>query len=142
MEVLYTVAPFLVVAVLFYYTAVIQTDVDQISANPDVTVEVVAFKWNWQFNYRDGTGPGRARPIASTVGTSDHIPVLVLPTGRTIRFEEHRQDVDPLVLGAGAAVQAGRVPRRRAQRVRGDHPWTRRAATSAGAPSCAAPTTR
>ncbi|HLU44281.1 MAG TPA: cytochrome c oxidase subunit II [Natronosporangium sp.] len=92
MEVLYTIAPFLVVAVLFYYTAVIQHEVEQTSENPDVVVEVVAFKWNWQFNYQDGMGPD-AETIASTVGTSDQIPVLVLPTGRTIRFELTATDV-------------------------------------------------
>jgi cytochrome c oxidase subunit 2 len=57
-----------------------------------VTVEVVAFKWNWQFNYRDGTGVD-AHTVASTLGTTEVIPVLVLPTGRTIRFEETSKDV-------------------------------------------------
>src|SRR5436190_1151151 len=37
-EVLYTVMPFLVIAVLFYYTAVVQIDVNKVSKNPDVTV--------------------------------------------------------------------------------------------------------
>jgi cytochrome c oxidase subunit 2 len=93
-EVLYTILPFLVIAVLFYYTAVIQTNVNKLSANPDVTVEVVAFKWNWQFNYMSGpdTTPG-AQTVASTTGASDYIPVLVVPTGKTIRFEEHSKDV-------------------------------------------------
>jgi len=92
MEVLYTVTPVLIVAVLFYYTAVVQTDVDKLSKNPDQVVEVVAFKWNWQFNYRDGIGE-EANTVASTVGSSDVIPILVLPTGRTIRFEETSKDV-------------------------------------------------
>lgn len=94
-EVLYTVLPFLVIAVLFYYTAVIQTNVNKLSANPDVTVEVVAFKWNWQFNYKNGpdTQPGGAQTLATTTGASDYIPVLVVPTGKTIRFEEHSKDV-------------------------------------------------
>jgi len=92
MEVLYTVLPFLAVAVLFYYTAVIQTEVQKVSPDPDVTVEVVAFKWNWQFNYRDGVGP-EANTIASTVGTPDYIPVLVVPTGQRVRFELTAEDV-------------------------------------------------
>jgi cytochrome c oxidase subunit 2 len=92
MEVLYTVTPILIVAVLFYYTAIVQTDVDKLSKNPDQVVEVVAFKWNWQFNYRDGTGP-EAHTVASTLGSSDVIPLLVLPTGEKIRFEENSRDV-------------------------------------------------
>nr|WP_232075795.1 cytochrome c oxidase subunit II [Phytohabitans suffuscus] len=93
MEFLYTIAPILVVCVLFYYTAVVQTDVDKVRNDPNtVTVEVVAFKWNWQFNYRDGIGED-ANTVASTLGSSDVIPVLVLPTGRRIRFEETSKDV-------------------------------------------------
>jgi len=92
LEVLYTVTPVLIVAVLFYYTAIVQTDVDKLSARPDVTVEVVAFKWNWQFNYRDAPG-AEARTVASTLGSSDVIPLLVLPTGKKIRFEETSRDV-------------------------------------------------
>ncbi|MFI5895990.1 cytochrome c oxidase subunit II [Actinoplanes sp. NPDC051513] len=92
MEVLYTVTPILVVAVLFYYTAIVQTDVDKLSKNPDQVVEVVAFKWQWQFNYRDGMGQD-AGTVASTVGSADVIPLLVLPTGEKIRFEETSKDV-------------------------------------------------
>jgi cytochrome c oxidase subunit 2 len=92
MEVLYTVTPILIVAVLFYYTAIVQTDVDKLSKNPDQVVEVVAFKWQWQFNYRDGMGAD-ANTVASTVGSADVIPLLVLPTGEKIRFEETSKDV-------------------------------------------------
>jgi cytochrome c oxidase subunit 2 len=92
MEVLYTVTPILIVVVLFYYTAIVQTNVDKLSKNPDQVVEVVAFKWNWQFNYRDGIG-AQAHTVASTIGSSDVIPLLVLPTGETIRFEETSRDV-------------------------------------------------
>ncbi|NGM15388.1 cytochrome c oxidase subunit II [Verrucosispora sp. WMMA2044] len=92
MEFLYTIAPVLIVSVLFYYTAVVQTDVVKTTNNPDVTVEVVAFKWNWQFNYRDGQGVD-AETTASVLGTSEVIPILVLPTGRSIRFEETSRDV-------------------------------------------------
>ena len=92
MEVLYTVTPVLIVAVLFYYTAVVQTTVEKQSRDPDQVVEVVAFKWNWQFNYRDGVGAD-ARTVTSTLGTDDVIPLLVLPTGEKIRFEETSRDL-------------------------------------------------
>lgn len=91
-EVLYTVLPFLIIAVLFYYTVIVQDRVNAVSAKPDVTVEVVAFKWNWQFNYRSGPGV-EAQTVASTTGTSDIIPLLVLPVGQNIRFEQHAKDV-------------------------------------------------
>ncbi len=92
METLYTVTPVLIVAVLFYYTAIVQTDVDKLSKNPDQVVEVVAYKWQWQFNYLDGMGP-QAETVASTTGSADVIPLLVLPTGEKIRIEETSRDV-------------------------------------------------
>jgi len=90
-ELLYTVLPFLVIAVLFYYTAVAETAVNKESANPAVTVDVTAFKWNWQFGYHD-VKDASGQEI-STIGASDYIPVLVVPTHESIRFVEHSQDV-------------------------------------------------
>src|SRR5262249_8438308 len=93
MELLYSVAPFLVVSVLFYYTAVIQTDVNKLPelTSDVVVVDVTAFKWNWEFDYVGQPGPD-GKPV-STIGTSAYIPVLVLPVGKRIRFVEHSKDV-------------------------------------------------
>ncbi|MFB9318426.1 aa3-type cytochrome oxidase subunit II [Cryptosporangium minutisporangium] len=90
-EILYTAVPFLIIAVLFYYTAIVQTYVDKQKANPDVTVSVVAFKWNWQFLYPEELDENR-QPIG-TVGSTEEIPVLVVPTGERIRFVETSNDV-------------------------------------------------
>src|SRR5262245_9267577 len=90
-ELIYTVVPFLIISVLFYYTAVVQTDVNRLSANPDVVVNVEAFKWNWKFSY-EGVKSSDGQ-LVYTVGSSDYVPVLVLPTGKTIRFVEHSRDV-------------------------------------------------
>lgn len=92
-EILYSVVPFLIIAVLFFYTAVAETDVDKIQKNPDVTVEVVAFKWNWQFVYLDPSAKGADGQQATTIGDSDYIPVLVVPTNERIRFVETSKDV-------------------------------------------------
>ena len=50
-EILYTIVPVIFVGVLFYFTARDETSIDKLSPNPDVTVEVVGFQWDWQFNY-------------------------------------------------------------------------------------------
>ncbi|NJC69687.1 cytochrome c oxidase subunit II [Planosporangium thailandense] len=92
-EFLYTIAPFLIIAVLFYYTATTQSYVDKISKNPDVKVEVVAFKWNWQFRYLDNNAKGPDGQAVSTIGTSDYVPVLVVPTHKSVLFYEHSEDV-------------------------------------------------
>jgi cytochrome c oxidase subunit 2 len=91
MEMIYSVTPFLIISVLFYYTAIVQTDVTRLSDNPAVTVNVEAHKWNWEFSY-EGVSTEDGDPVA-TVGTDATIAVLVLPTGRSIRFVEHSRDV-------------------------------------------------
>ena len=50
-EIAYSIAPFVIIAGLFYFTAVTENYVDKLSPNPDTTVQVDAFKWNWQFEY-------------------------------------------------------------------------------------------
>jgi cytochrome c oxidase subunit 2 len=89
-ELIYSVAPFLVVSVLFYYTVVVQTDVNRLGT-PDVVVTVQPSKWNWTFQYPETKGADN-RPVA-TVGSSDYIPVLVVPTNKRIEFVEHSPDV-------------------------------------------------
>jgi len=88
-EIVSVVLPTIIVAAIFSYTVVVQNDVDKHITNPDVKIDVTAFQWNWKFDYPDNpTG----RPI-STLGTSETIPILVLPTDRTIQFTLDSQDV-------------------------------------------------
>lgn len=90
-EILYTVLPFLIIAVLFYYTATVQSYVTKETKNPDVRVLVVASKWNWTFVY-PGVHGVDDRPV-ETVGTTEEIPILVIPKGKKIRFTESSNDV-------------------------------------------------
>jgi cytochrome c oxidase subunit 2 len=91
-EVLYTVVPFVIIAVLFYYTTISQNYVNQLSDDgegngkgPDITIGVVGFQWNWQFNY--------VNEEVGVTGLPTQQAVLVLPTDRTIRFVETSPDV-------------------------------------------------
>jgi cytochrome c oxidase subunit 2 len=92
LEVVYTIIPFVIIAVLFFFTVSTQNRVMQRSDNPDVTVAVNAFKWNWQFVYPDTTSANGGVPV-STVGSSTEVPILVVPTNQTIRFELASADV-------------------------------------------------
>ncbi len=91
LEIAYTIAPFIIIALLFFYTVVVQNEVQERSDSPDETIAVNAFKWNWQFVYPDTEGED-GEPV-ETVGNSDQIPILVLPTDRTVRFELSSADV-------------------------------------------------
>ena len=91
LEIVYTIIPFLIIAGLFFFTVVVQNRVQERSADPDVTIAVNAFKWNWQFVYPETTGAD-GEPI-NTVGNSEEIPILVVPTDETVRFELASADV-------------------------------------------------
>ncbi|MGY1691749.1 aa3-type cytochrome oxidase subunit II [Geodermatophilus sp. SYSU D01105] len=91
LEIVYTIIPFLIIAGLFFFTVVTQNKVMERSEDPDVTVAVNAFKWNWQFVYPETTGQD-GEPV-NTVGNSEEIPILVLPTDQTVRFEVASADV-------------------------------------------------
>lgn len=87
-EVLYTMVPFVIVAGLFYFTARDEIDVNKTTPNPDVTISVVGFRWQWQFGYVEN-----GRVIGQVTGRPGETPVLVLPTDRSIRFVESSPDV-------------------------------------------------
>lgn len=138
LELTYTAIPFVIIAVLFYFTIIVQNKVEAKQPDPAVVVDVTAFQWNWKFGYRtvrfedgqiyngaetDGNPYDRQVPEGEhkeesgdhhevplqalendvrsylkfdkieTLGTSDEIPVLVLPTDRRIEFEIAATDV-------------------------------------------------
>jgi cytochrome c oxidase subunit 2 len=90
-EIVFTVVPTIIVAVLFAFTVQVQHDVNDEIATPDLKVNITAFQWNWQFTYPDTHTPTGA-PV-TTIGTSDTIPLLVLPTDRSIQFTQRSNDV-------------------------------------------------
>jgi cytochrome c oxidase subunit 2 len=91
LEIVYTIIPFIIIAVLFFFTVTVQNKVLDRSETPDTTIQVNAFKWNWQFVYPDAPGPD-GQPV-NTVGNSTEIPILVVPTGERIRFQVASADV-------------------------------------------------
>jgi cytochrome c oxidase subunit II len=102
LEIIYTVIPFVIVCVLFYFTVTAQDFVDAKVDNPDLRVGVVAFQWNWDFQYLqnkpDKNGVYHVRlaqdgePL-STVGSSTMIPLLVVPTNRVVEYRVRSRDV-------------------------------------------------
>jgi cytochrome c oxidase subunit II len=83
-EVLYTVVPFIIIAVLFYFTARDQTELLKLK-NPDETVNVVGRQWSWSFNY---TNAG-----VWDAGTPGNPPTLYLPHNERVRFTLTSPDV-------------------------------------------------
>jgi cytochrome c oxidase subunit II len=91
-EMLYTVVPFVIVAVLFYFTARDETYLEKMSKHPQVYVTVTAFQWSWQFDYPQYPG---FSIVGVPVNADDNNgkPVLVIPKGETVRFHLQSKDV-------------------------------------------------
>ncbi len=88
-EILCTTIPFVLVAVLFYFTAKDENYIDQLKPNPQVVVNVLAFQWSWQFNY-----PQYHVTNVGNMWGEGPLPVLEIPTGETIQFNLTSADVD------------------------------------------------
>lgn len=84
-EVVYTVTPILVVAVLFGLSVATEDRVTSLDDDPAVEVEVVGFQWSWQFRY-----PDENIVITGDVGEP---PELVLPVDQAAHLELVSADV-------------------------------------------------
>lgn len=84
-EMLYTIAPLIMIMTMFYFTARDQSEIQKVTDTQDLTVNVVGFKWNWGFNYLDQD--------VYSVGTPDDRSELVLPVNKKVKFELTSPDV-------------------------------------------------
>jgi len=92
LELFCVVVPIVMVCVLFFFTATTENSVLDKKDDPDVIVDVVAFQWNWEFRYPSEGKTMEGQPV-STVGSSAEIPLLVLPTTKTIQYNLRSTDV-------------------------------------------------
>jgi cytochrome c oxidase subunit II len=92
MEIFYTIAPFIIIAVLFYYTVLAQNAVTARQPNPAVTIDVVGQKWSWTFNYKAADNPAVGSDVWEA-GTINKTPDLYLPVGKLVEFNLTSPDV-------------------------------------------------
>lgn len=143
LEIIYTAIPFVIVAVLFFFTAAVQHKVLELRPEEEIAVrvDVTGYQWNWKFGYNkavldglniadgydkeamaaaaeasardeeelESAGEGAPRgPVhgkfesdlgylqhneIETLGSSEEVPVLVLPTDHRIEFRQASADV-------------------------------------------------
>jgi cytochrome c oxidase subunit II len=105
-EILYTVVPFVMIGVLFFFTARDENTIDALSAHPDVVVNVTGFQWSWSFQY-----PQYAVSTKSALcdqadvcelgatwnginpGNESQLPLLEIPVHESVRFNLVSVDV-------------------------------------------------
>jgi cytochrome c oxidase subunit II len=85
LEILYTVAPLLMVMALFYFVQRDQAILTKVDDSHSHSVNVVGWRWSWAFNYLDED--------VYEVGTPGEPPVLWLPVDEKVRFELTSPDV-------------------------------------------------
>jgi cytochrome c oxidase subunit 2 len=86
-EILYTVIPFIIVAVLFYFTAVKENKIIDKTTPVKHEISVEGIQWSWQFGYPE------AGEKAVATGTPANPPTLYLPKGESVRFTITSNDV-------------------------------------------------
>lgn len=95
LEVMYTVVPILMIAVLFIYTARDISAIEDTSAEPDVIVEVYGKQWSWDFNYIDDEVWDSSIHVddIGAPGNPDELPTLYLPVDERVEFHLRSRDV-------------------------------------------------
>ena len=93
-EILYTVAPVVMVLVLFFFTVTVQNEVlaEPKSGKADHTVTVVGQQWSWTFNYDKDPALGGSTTVYDGGTTADR-PTLYLPVNKSVDFELRSPDV-------------------------------------------------
>lgn len=85
-ETLFTVVPFIIIAVLFFFTVRDQNailDVDEDNP-PGHAINVVGQQWSWTFNYAERGDPDSK---VWETGTPEDLPTLYLPKGERVGIE-------------------------------------------------------
>jgi len=95
LELMYTVIPIIMVGVLFVFSQRTVGNVVDVSAEPDLTIEVYGKQWSWDFNYVDEGVYYSGGRVALTgeEGVAETLPTLYLPVDRNIQFEVKSRDV-------------------------------------------------
>ena len=91
LEVLYTIAPCIIVAVFFFHTVTAQNAVLKNVKSPDHEITVVGSKWQWAFDYLDEKAIDGGDVFES--GTPADPANLYLPVNESVRFVLKSPDV-------------------------------------------------
>ncbi len=84
-EVVYTVAPIVAVAVLFGFSVMTEREVTDLEPDPIAHIDVLGFQWSWQFAYVD-------EGVVVT-GEPGEPPEMVIPVGRPVQLRLVSNDV-------------------------------------------------
>jgi cytochrome c oxidase subunit II len=85
LEILWTIVPAITVTALFIAAFITLNQQEAQAANPDLTIDVTGFQWQWTFDYEEQgiklTGSGRDGPV------------MAMPINETVHIRLHSSDV-------------------------------------------------
>jgi cytochrome c oxidase subunit 2 len=99
-EATWTIVPAIIVVALFVLSIGIQNKVEARSPNPDVTVDVVGFQWQWTVGYGCPASYATEPTVQPTedcefalTGLGSEGPDMHVPVGQTVHIRLHAADV-------------------------------------------------
>ena len=102
-EILYTVVPFIMVGILFYFTARDENKITALSKHPDVIVDVTGWQWSWEFQYPQYAVKNSANGVTEVgymwndelgkASNTSRLPLMEIPDHETVRFNLNSNDV-------------------------------------------------
>ncbi len=95
LEIMYVILPILMIGVLYFYTERDTAAIEDISASPDLTVQVVGKQWSWDFNYLDDDVYETGQHVIEVgePGNPDDLPTLYLPVDERVEIQLASRDV-------------------------------------------------
>lgn len=95
LELMYTVVPILMIGTLFVFSSRTTGEFEDVSAVPDVEIEVYGKQWSWDFNYLtdDVYYSGHRVELTGEPGVEETLPVLYLPVDEAVEFTIKSRDV-------------------------------------------------
>ena len=99
-EATWTIVPAIIVISLFFLSINVQNKVEAKSPNPDVTIDVVGFQWQWTIGYGCPASYATETTVQpakdcefSLTGLGSEGPDIHVPLGQTVHFRLHAADV-------------------------------------------------
>ena len=100
LEVFYVLVPLFMVLVFFHFTDVQQQSINARVDHPDVTIDVRAKQWSWDFNYLQGPNVpegvydvGVQAQLDGTAIDKSKFPTLYLPINKSVELQLNSRDV-------------------------------------------------
>ena len=95
LEVMYVILPILMIGVLYFFTERDMSAIEDVSAEPDLTVQVIGKQWSWDFNYLDDDvwSSGVHVEDVGAPGNPETLPTLYLPVDERVEIVLDSRDV-------------------------------------------------